>query len=95
MAKRKTEKGTKSKRTTVKRVSNKNGSIPAVFALILNIILPGLGSVIGGRVRVGIWQLVVLAVALVTLLFSITAFWVIWAIDWIWAVTTGIRMLKA
>ena len=65
----------------------------AIVALVLNvIILPGLGSLIGGRIKVGIWQLVLGIVG--GLLF---VFWIgipIWLAGWIWGIVTGVQLIK-
>lgn len=93
---------TVARRKPVKRVvpsrtsSRKNNSLGlAAVALILNALifpLPGIGSLLGGRTRAGIWQLVLGIIG--DLLFY---FWIgipIWAFAWIWGVVTGIQLIK-
>jgi len=64
--------------------------------LILNIlILPGLGTLIGGGQKyrtAGIWQLVV-AIISIPLMFILVGFFT-YAAMWIWALITGIQMVK-
>ena len=77
----------------------------AIVGLILNIlILPGLGSLIGGKTKQGVWQiaLVVGSLALGFLL-TLTIFGAIIGIPlivggpmagWIWSLVTGIQMIQ-
>lgn len=93
-------------RTTAKRSSQKstsrtrsprrkNSLALAAVALILNALifpLPGIGSLLGGRTRAGIWQIVLGLIG--DLLFY---FWIgipIWAFAWIWGIVTGIQLIK-
>lgn len=77
----------------------------AIAGLIINIILmPGLGSLIGGRTQDGIWQLAIFWGSLIVgLIFTITIIGVIIGIPlmilgplgaWIWGIITGIDMIK-
>ena len=79
----------------------------AIAGLIVNLFLPGLGSLIGGRTKTGIWQLVLLVLSWVLvfggvfllLLDSVLSLliilgWVVSVGNWIWALVTGIQMLK-
>jgi len=65
----------------------------AIAGLILNIlVLPGLGSIVGGRTETGVWQLVLflLSIPLMFILVGIPL-----AIGvWIWGVVTGIQMIQ-
>jgi TM2 domain-containing membrane protein YozV len=69
----------------------------AIAALLLNIlVLPGLGSLIGGRIRSGIIQVFL---AVLGFLLSITLIGAIigvpmMIIAWIWALITGINIVK-
>ncbi|MFH1802561.1 MAG: hypothetical protein ABH864_03850 [archaeon] len=67
----------------------------AIIALILNIFLfPGLGTLIfGGRVRTGIWQIVIAIVG--ALLWGMFLGFPIFAIAWIWGLVTGIQLIQA
>ena len=79
----------------------------AIAGLIVNLFFPGLGSLIGGRTKTGIWQLVLLVLSWVlvfggvflSLLGSVLSLliilgWVVSIGNWIWALVTGIQMLK-
>ena len=69
----------------------------AILSLILNIlILPGLGSLIGGRIGSGIVQLIFSLIGLVltlTLIGAIIGIPLMIAM-WIWALITGIQLIK-
>ncbi|MCH8519798.1 MAG: hypothetical protein LAT82_03515 [Nanoarchaeota archaeon] len=65
----------------------------AIVCLLLNILLlPGLGSLIGGKKKEGIWQLVLvvisipLAIVLIGFVTGLAA--------WIWGIITGIQIVK-
>ena len=69
----------------------------AIVALLLNIlILPGLGSLICGRTKAGVLQLVFSVIAIIL---NITLIGLIIGIPlgiamWIWALVTGIQIIK-
>jgi len=64
----------------------------AILALVLNIIiLPGLGTIIGGRTNQGILQLVLFIVS-IPLMFLLIGFPLALGI-WIWALVSGINIL--
>lgn len=78
-----------------------------IIGLIVNIfILPGLGSIIGGRVKTGIWQLVLLFVGIIMIVIGIPLSFIIIGIPimiagailelviWIWAIVTGVQMIQ-
>lgn len=65
----------------------------AIAALLLNIfILPGLGSLIAGRTKVGVIQ-VILVVVSIPLLFLIIGIPLLIG-TWIWGLVTGIQIIK-
>lgn len=65
----------------------------AIVALLLNIlVLPGLGTLIAGRTKTGIWQ-IVLAVVSIPLFFVFVGFLTGLA-AWIWGLVTGIQLVK-
>jgi len=65
----------------------------AVVALLVNIlILPGLGSLIGGKTIEGVIQLVLFLVGL-HLCFILIGISIVVAV-WIWALVTGIQIIK-
>ncbi|MFH1501398.1 MAG: hypothetical protein ABIE22_05650 [archaeon] len=74
----------------------------AIVALILNIIFPGVGSLVGSRVRAGIWQiaLVIVGGVLATVLLQVGAYAylvgiLVMAVACIWALVTGIQLILA
>jgi len=64
----------------------------AVTALVLNIILPGVGSLVAGRTSQGVLQLVLWVVAF-PLCFVLIGFPMLLAI-WVWSLVTGIQILE-
>ncbi|MCD6464633.1 hypothetical protein J7L02_03885 [Candidatus Woesearchaeota archaeon] len=65
----------------------------AIAALLLNIlVLPGLGSLIGGRTTEGVIQLVLFIIGIPLCLVLIGIPLVI--AMWIWALVTGIQIIK-
>src|SRR3989338_5219318 len=79
--------------TKVEPKSTKISQGLAIAALILNIVLlPGLGSIIGGRTKVGIIQLV-LTIVSIPLMFILIGFPLLLGV-WIWGIVTGIQIVK-
>ena len=77
----------------------------AIVALILNIlVLPGLGSIICGKTKEGVWQLVlVLGGVFLGILFTVTIIGAVIGIPlmifgplagWVWALVTGIQLVQ-
>jgi len=65
----------------------------AIVALILNmILLPGLGTLIGGRTKEGIWQLVLFLVGLPLSLIFIGIPMLIGA--WVWGIFSGVKIVQ-
>lgn len=64
----------------------------AITALVLNIILPGVGSLVAGRTSQGVLQLVLWVVAF-PLCFVLIGFPMLLAI-WIWSLVSGIQILE-
>lgn len=85
----------KSKRKSSKnyqRLKSKSETI-AIIGLILNVlILPGLGSIIGGKTKTGIWQ-IILSVIGIILSFIIIGIPILIAV-WIWGLITGIQIVQ-
>ncbi len=63
-----------------------------MFQIILNLIIPALGTMFKGKPIVGALQLLVLCFAVVLLLTVFLTFFglVLWGIDLIWALVTGL-----
>lgn len=85
----------------------RNDKTLAIVGLIINIILlPGLGSIIGGKVKTGIWQLVgyiigwvifLLGLPLMLVLIGFPMLFLGGALSlsmWIWGIVTGIQMIN-
>ena len=76
---------------------HKNGPALGIICLLLNLLLlPGLGSIIGGKTKPGIWQLVLL---LLGFALTITVIGAILGIPmiltaWIWGIVSGIQIMK-
>ena len=64
----------------------------AVTAMVLNVILPGLGSLIVGRTAVGVGQLLLWLIAF-PLCFLVIGFPMLIG-AWVWSVVTGVRILE-
>jgi TM2 domain-containing membrane protein YozV len=97
MAKKRKKKAIKRKvqtrKSSAKSSTKKSGMTLAIIGLLLNIlILPGLGSLIGGRTKTGIWQLILSVIGIV-LSFVIIGIPILIA-SWIWALVTGIQMIQ-
>ena len=77
----------------------------AIVALILNVlVLPGLGTIIGGKTDEGVWQIVlVVGSVIVGALLTVTIIGAIIGIPlmilgplagWIWGLISGIQLVK-
>jgi TM2 domain-containing membrane protein YozV len=82
----------KAKKENVKKASEGT----AVLGLIVNLALPGLGTIIAGKYDIGTIQLVL---SLVGCFFTMTFIGAIIGLPlylamWIWALITGIKILK-
>ncbi|MFH1331739.1 MAG: hypothetical protein ABIH63_00450 [archaeon] len=69
----------------------------AIAGLIINIVLlPGLGSVIAGKTKTGLWQLLLIVLGIV---FTLTVIGAIIGVPlifiaWIWGIVTGVQVVK-
>jgi len=81
-------------KVTAKKIMNKKpDKTLAIIGLIVNIfIIPGLGSIIGGRTKTGIWQ-IVLTVISIPLMLIIIGFLLAFVV-WIWGIVTGVQMIQ-
>lgn len=65
----------------------------AIAALLLNVLLlPGLGSIVGGKTTEGIIQLVLTLVGIPLSIFLVGIPLII--VAWVWALITGIQILQ-
>ncbi|MEK6818717.1 MAG: hypothetical protein AABY10_02170 [Nanoarchaeota archaeon] len=88
MAKRK-----KRSKTLSREKKSSKGQTLAIIALILNIlILPGLGSLIAGKTKEGIWQIILVILSIITwfILIGIPIF----IVSWVWGLITGIKLVQ-
>ena len=94
-AKKKTKKAKRKTTASKKKKTRKKSLTLAIVALVLNAViypLPGIGSLVGGKVRAGIWQLALGIIG--DLLF---VFWIgipIWLVAWVWGVITGAKLIQ-
>lgn len=82
------------KYSVVEKAYVKRGGLGlAIVSLILNVlILPGLGTLVAGKMKIGAWQLV-LAVVGIILSFYIIGIPILIA-AWIWGLITGIQLIQ-
>lgn len=66
----------------------------AVVGFILNLFLPGLGSIVGGKVKTGIWQVIVFLIGALLYMFVEPLGGVISFAAWVWAIVTGVVMIS-
>lgn len=77
---------------SVAKSSKKNLGL-AIVSLILNILIfPGLGTLVAGKTKTGVWQ-VVLAVVGAILSFVLIGI-PIFVAAWIWGLITGIKLIQ-
>ena len=93
---------------SVKKNVNSDSKISeglAIASLILNIlVLPGLGSLIGGKVKEGVWQIilvfggiligVLLTLSVVGAIIGIPLLFIAPLSGWIWGIVTGVNLIK-
>lgn len=74
--------------------SEKVGVGVALAAFILNMMLPGLGSLIAKKTSEGVLQLVVYIIGAILVVLTVGFFGIIMLAVWIWALVTSIQTLK-
>jgi len=65
----------------------------AIAALILNVfILPGLGTLIGGKTKTGVWQIVIaiLSIPLMVIFVGFITFFLVW----VWGIISAARLIE-
>ena len=83
----------------------KNSTALAVVCLVINIlILPGLGSLIGGKTKEGVWQLLLtvggvvlgllLTITIIGAVIGIPILVICPLIAWVWGIFTGAKIIK-
>jgi hypothetical protein len=89
----------KIRRANSKRSSSSRGAgkskVLAIIAMILNVLIfPGLGTLIAGKIKVGIWQVLITVVgAIIWLVYGDIGAALIFA-SWIWSIVTGVQIIK-
>jgi len=81
-----------SKPKKVQRSTRKYPTGLAVLVFILNLFIPGLGSLMIRKTRVGFGQLALFIIGI--LLLGQVIGIALWACGWIWALVTSIQVLK-
>lgn len=89
------------------KASKKPGQAIAIVALLLNIlVLPGLGSIVGGRTKVGIIQLCLLVGGVVFVIVGIPLSLILVGLplvavggimalaSWVWGIVTGVQLVR-
>ncbi|MBS3108377.1 hypothetical protein J4409_00740 [Candidatus Woesearchaeota archaeon] len=71
--------------------ANKNKNL-SIVALIINLFIPGLGSVIGGETRIGVMQLVLYLISYPLMMVFVGFVTII--VAWVWALMTSIKLVK-
>lgn len=73
-----------------------NKQFVAIVGTLLNLTIPGVGSMVGGRVSLGAKQIVLTFVAALLLFQGVSSLqiWIAAAAAWLWAFTTSIELLK-
>ena len=92
MAKKASKKPAVGKPAAAKPMRHGGNKNLAIAALLINLIIPGLGTIIGGNTRTGLIQLIVLIIGALLKVFGIG--FIIVAVAWVWALVTSIQMLR-
>ncbi len=78
---------------TQQETMKKKDNTLAIVGLVVNaLLIPGVGSIIGGKKRIGIIQLVLFLVS-IPLLFIIIGIPLMFGV-WVWGIVTGIQMIQ-
>jgi len=104
MAKKKTKKKVKrASKKVVKKTAKKTSKKPAkrkritsglaTLALILNVVFPGIGSLIGGKTKTGIFQIILMVAVL--FFFPVIIGTVVWIAAVIWGIVTGVQLIQS
>lgn len=102
MAKKKTAKRAVKSRKSAGSRGRKNSLALAATSLILNVLifpLPGIGSLLGGKVKIGIWQIVlgIVGSLMLTQFTPVVIWWVgffVWLFAWVWGIVTGVQLIR-
>ncbi|MBI2452083.1 hypothetical protein HYV50_03320 [Candidatus Pacearchaeota archaeon] len=87
----------KKKKKFVKRQTDKTRTM-AIIGLLLNIlILPGVGTLIAGKTKEGIWQIVLSVIGLIFYFatFGLFRIGVVFLfVAWIWGLISGVKLIE-
>jgi hypothetical protein len=70
-------------------------SAKGVNGLVLNIIVPGLGTILYGKTEIGVGQLVLAGLGIPMLWFSWLVALAMIAGAWIWSIVTGFQLMSS
>ena len=81
--------------TKVNQRKRNNSMSLAIISVILNfLVIPGLGSLIGGKTKPGVWQMILFLIGAIGTYFFYNLFGIVVFVAWIWGVVTGIKMIQ-
>ena len=81
--------------TKVNQRKRNNSMSLAIISVILNfLVIPGLGSLIGGKTKPGVWQMILFLIGAIGTYFFYNLFGIVMFVAWIWGVVTGIKMIQ-
>lgn len=89
---KKTVKTPVAEKIAVKRNSSSNKTL-SIVALVINLFIPGLGTIIGKNTKTGITQLIITLVSYPLMMVGIG--FITYAVAWVWALITSINMIKS
>jgi len=92
MAKKKSKKSSSKVSRKKARPKKRITSGLATLALILNVIFPGIGSLIGGKIKTGIFQLILIIAVL--FFFPLQIGLLVWVGAVIWGIVTGVKLMQ-
>lgn len=81
-------------------MAKKDEKNKAILALIVNLVLPGVGSLLGGKIGSGIGQIALSGIGLFLTVSSVVTFVgfmlgiPLMIVGWIWALVTGIMLVS-
>ncbi len=92
MAKKASKKSAMAKPAAAKPMKPAGNKNLAIAALLINLFVPGLGTIISGNTRTGVIQLIVLVIGGLLKVVGIGR--IVVAAVWVWALVTSIQMLR-
>ena len=74
-----------------KKLAGKISQGLATLALILNVIFPGIGSMVAGKIKTGALQLILMVIVL---FIPLKVGFLIWIAAIIWGIVTGVLLIR-